>query len=93
VFIVLSLLSPFDLQLELSQFVKTTRKSQGYSVKAFSEKTGVPDSTIRQFEKTGEISLRQFLMIYSEVGKLTDIKQLTQKAQMPSSLDEVINHA
>ena len=81
------------MQLALSQFVKTTRKSRGYSVKAFSEKTGVPDSTIRQFEKTGEISLRQFLMIYSEVGKLTDIQQLTQKAIIPNSLDEVINNA
>jgi transcriptional regulator with XRE-family HTH domain len=90
---VLSLLSPFDVQLALSQFVKTTRKSQGYSVKAFCEKTGVPDSTIRQFEKTGEISLRQFLMIYSEVGKLTDIQQLTQKSHIPNSLDEVINNA
>ncbi len=89
----LSLLSPFDLQLELCQFVKNTRKLKGYSVQAFSDKTGVPNSTIRKFENTGEISLRQFLMLYAEIGNLTELQQLTQKAEAPKSLDEVIKHA
>ena len=89
----LSLLSPFDLQLELAQFIKTTRKFKGYSVQAFSEKTGVPNSTIRKFESTGEISLRQFLMLYAEIGKLTDLQQFTRKPEAPKSLDEVIKHA
>ena len=51
----LSLLTPFDVQLEFSLFYKTARKKKGYSTKDFSVKTGVPDSTIRKFEKTGEI--------------------------------------
>jgi len=89
----LSLLSPFELQLELSLFVKATRQAKGYSVQAFSEKTGVPNSTIRKFENTGEISLRQFLMIYAGVSKLTDLQQLTQKIEMPTSIDEVIKNA
>lgn len=89
----LSLLSPFDLQLEFGQFVKNTRELKGYSVKVFSEKTGVPDSTIRKFERTGEISFRQFLMLYAEIGKLTELQQLTQKTEIPKSLDEVIKHA
>ncbi|MFT4806758.1 MAG: transcriptional regulator with XRE-family HTH domain [Paraglaciecola sp.] len=91
--IMLSLLSPFDVQLELSQFVKEIRKNKGFSVKSFSKKTGVPDSTIRKFEKTGEISLRQFLMIYGDIGKLADIQQLTKKSDVPNSLDEVIKNA
>ncbi|KGJ97133.1 helix-turn-helix transcriptional regulator [Thalassotalea sp. ND16A] len=88
-----SLLTPYDTQIELASFVKKARKKKGYSCEAFSVKTGVPDSTIRRFEKTGEISLRQFLMIYAEVGKLTDIQQLTRPAESPKSLDEVINNA
>lgn len=91
--LMLSLLSPFDLQLELSRFVKTTRKAQGYSVQAFAEKTGVPNSTIRKFESTGEISLRQFLMIYAVVGKLADLQQLLQKDEKPNSIDEVLKNA
>jgi len=92
-FIMLSLLSPFDMQLELSHFVKATRQAKGYSVQAFSEKTGVPNSTIRKFENTGEISLRQFLMLYAAVSKLTDLQQLTQKIDIPSNIDEVIKNA
>lgn len=89
----LSLLTPFDLQLEFSQFCKKTRKLKGFSSKEFADKTGVPDSTIRKFEKTGEISFRQFLMIYAEVGKLTELQKLTQLAEMPKNLDEVIKGA
>jgi len=89
----LSLLSPFDLQLELSHFVKTTRQAKGYSVQAFSQKTGVPNSTIRKFENTGEISLRQFLMLYAAVGNLTNVQQLTQQIDMPSSINEVLKNA
>jgi transcriptional regulator with XRE-family HTH domain len=85
--------SPYEVQLELSQFVKKNRKNKGLSVKSLSEKSGVPDSTIRKFENTGEISLRQFLILYSEIGKLSDLQQLTKIASTPSSLDEVINHA
>jgi transcriptional regulator with XRE-family HTH domain len=90
---VLSLLSPFDVQLEFCQFVKNTRKRKGYSVQRFAEKTGVPNSTIRKFESTGEISLRQFLMLYAEVGKLTELQQLTRKTESPKSLDEVVKRA
>lgn len=89
----LSLLTPFDLQLEFSQFCKKTRKLKGFSSKEFSEKTGVPDSTIRKFEKTGEISFRQFLMIYAEIGKLSELQKLTQPSEIPKSLDEVLKGA
>ena len=89
----LSLLSPFDIQLAFSHFVKTTRKAKGYSVQAFSKKTGVPNSTIRKFERTGEISLRQFLMIYAALGKLSDLQQLTQHPDIPTNIDDVIKNA
>ncbi|NQZ32655.1 MAG: helix-turn-helix transcriptional regulator [Oceanospirillaceae bacterium] len=89
----LSLLTPFDIQLEFSLFCKKMRKEKGYSTKALSEKTGVPDSTIRKFEKTGEISFRQFLMLYAETAKLTELQQLTQQPDTPKNLDEVLKNA
>jgi len=89
----LSLLTPFDVQLEFSLLSKKARKKKGYSTKAFSEKTGVPDSTIRKFEKTGEISFRQFLMIYAEIGKLSELQKLTQLSEAPKNLDEVLKDA
>jgi len=48
---------------------------------------------VAQFESTGEISLRQFLMLYAEIGKLTELQKLTQKTETPKSLDKVIKHA
>ena len=61
----LSLHTAFDVQLELKDFIKQRRKQQKLSVEALAQCSGVPYSTIRKFENTGNISLRQFLMFFS----------------------------
>ena len=86
----LSLYTPYDLQIELSQFVRRVRKNKKISVKTLSQTSGVPDSTIRKFESTGEVSLRQFLMLYAELGDLSKMKKLTQKEDVLKSIDEVL---
>ena len=90
----LELDTPFDLQLELSQFIREMRKHKKLSVKALVDKSGVPDSTIRKFEATGEISLRQFLMLYAAIAPLKKVKMLTEMEVTPKSIDEVLkSHA
>ncbi len=86
----LELYTPYDLQLELSQFIRKMRKQKKLSVKALVDKSGVPDSTIRKFEATGEISLRQFLMLYAAVEQLKKIKMLMESEEAPKSIDEVL---
>ena len=86
----LELYTPYDLQLELSQFIRKMRKQKKLSVKALVDKSGVPDSTIRKFEATGEISLRQFLMLYAAVEQLKKIKILMESEEAPRSIDEVL---
>lgn len=86
----LELNTPFDLQIELSQFIRQMRKQKKMSVKALVERSGVPDSTIRKFEATGEISLRQFLMLYAAVAQLKKVKLLTAVEETPNSIDEVL---
>ena len=86
----LELYTPYDLQLELSQFIRKMRKQKKLSVKALVDKSGVPDSTIRKFEATGEISLRQFLMLYAAVEQLKKIKILMESEEAPKSIDEVL---
>ncbi len=89
-----SLHTAFDVQLELKSFIKQCRKQQKLSVEALAECSGVPYSTIRKFESTGNISLRQFLMLLAAVGHLNDIKRITeQPSQAPNSIDEVLKHA
>ena len=93
-FNVLSLHTAFDVQLELKNFIKQRRKQQKLSVEALAECSGVPYSTIRKFENTGNISLRQFLMLLESVGSLNDINNLTKQSnQEPTSIDEVLKHA
>ncbi len=90
----LELYTPFDIQLELSQFIRKMRKQKRLSVKALVDKSGVPDSTIRKFEATGEISLRQFLMLYAVVAQLKKVKSLTEVESSPKSINEVLkSHA
>ena len=90
----LSLHTAFDVQLELKDFIKQRRKQRKLSVEALAQCSGVPYSTIRKFENTGNISLRQFLMLLESVGSLNDINKLTkQSSQEPTSIDEVLKHA
>lgn len=86
----LTLYTPYDAQLDLAKFCRTTRKRRKLSVKKMSELTTVPDSTIRRFESTGEISLRQLFLIYQVLGNLNNIKALIEAEEMPTSLDDVI---
>lgn len=89
----LSLITPFDVQSELRDFIKQARKQRKLSVSALSIESGVPNSTIRKFENTGHISLRQFLMLYGAVAKLQDIRQLTQPKIQYQNIDEVLRDA
>ncbi|WP_415912223.1 helix-turn-helix domain-containing protein [Neptuniibacter sp. QD37_11] len=61
-----------DLQVRLSTDFKAKRKWLKHSRDKASEVTGVPAATIRHFENTGEISLRQFLMLAEIYGDLSN---------------------
>jgi transcriptional regulator with XRE-family HTH domain len=89
-----SLNTAFDIQLELKDFIKQRRKQQKLSVQELAQCSGVPYGTIRKFESTGNISLRQFLMLLESVGELSEISNLTKEIRPePSSIEEVLKHA
>ncbi len=92
----LSLLSVTDVQLALREHIKQQRKTLKLSREALAERSTVPASTIKKFETTGQISLRQFLLLWQSVDELSNLHKLTQielksKAKMPTSIDEVLN--
>lgn len=89
----LSLNTPYDIQLDLKRHLKAVRKSRKLSVDALARLSGVPNSTIRKFESTGNISLRQFLMLYDALGNLSDFSQLTEKTHTPHSIEGVLRNA
>jgi transcriptional regulator with XRE-family HTH domain len=88
----LSLLSTTDVQQSLCDWLRWQRKRIKLSRQALAERSTVPASTIKKFETTGQISLRQFLLLWQSVDDLSRLHDLTTPtAQIPSSIDEVLS--
>jgi len=89
------LYTPWDLQEKFRIFLLTRRKLLKKSRRALSEQTGVPAPTIRRFEQTGEISLKQFTVLWwalSDEAELIDfINSLEKAKKMPKSFKELLN--
>jgi len=66
----ISIKTPQEIQAQLALEHKTKRKWMKHSRAHAAKLTGVPEPTIRKFEDTGEISLRQFLMLCAIYGDL-----------------------
>ncbi|WP_404401842.1 helix-turn-helix domain-containing protein [Idiomarina seosinensis] len=89
----LSLKTAYDVQSELKVVLRNRRRKNGMTVEALSERSGVPYGTIRKFERNGNISLRQFLMLVEALGDLDLLRSLTQPETTPSSIEEVLKNA
>lgn len=91
----ISLLSSADVQQSLREWLKTQRKTLKFSREALALRSTVPAPTIKKFETTGQISLRQFLLLWQSVDDLTRLQQLTRPSadnnqKLPASIDEVL---
>ncbi|ODB35833.1 helix-turn-helix transcriptional regulator (plasmid) [Pseudoalteromonas piscicida] len=90
----LSLYTAYDMQMELKEFIKSARKKDKLSVQKMADLSGVPYATIRKFESSGNISLRQFLMLYETVGDLKKVKELTKLSEPEyKTIEDVLRHA
>lgn len=86
-----SLLSPKDIQGQLAAEVKRSRvEINGWKRDTLAEKSGVPASTIKRFENSGEISLRQLLMLVHALGLLDRFDQLLNNEIEGMRMDEYI---
>jgi ribosome-binding protein aMBF1 (putative translation factor) len=90
----LSLLSGIDIQEALKDYLVSKRKAQKLSRKQLAQNSTVPASTIKKFETTGQISLRQFLLVWQSLDDLARIKELTKEiskdAYEPRTIQEVL---
>lgn len=67
----LSINSPSEVQQLLAKQAQEKRKWMGYSRAEAAKLAGIPAPTLRRFEDTGELSLRQFLMLMHVYGDLS----------------------
>lgn len=87
----LSLVTPTDLQRQLAGEVKRRRRERKLSRNAFAELTTVPPATIKRFESTGQISLRQFLLLWQCVDRLDRLSSLIAPPEpIPRSIEDVL---
>ncbi|WP_159566354.1 helix-turn-helix domain-containing protein [Budvicia diplopodorum] len=88
----LSLLSANDVQKRLADYLQSRRKTAKLSRGDLAKRSTVPESTIKKFETTGQISLRQFLLLWQSLDSLDSLYDLTKpKLSRPTSIEEVIN--
>lgn len=87
----LTLLTASDVQHDLARAIRRRRRELKLSREALAERSGVPAPTIKRFETTGQISLRQFLLLWQSVDRLERVAELaaTQPAR-PGSIEEVL---
>ncbi len=84
----LTLWTPGDVQVQLSEHLRKMRKDRKLSRRKLAEMSGVPEPTIKRFETTGQISLRQFLLLWGRLDQLDDLRRflMEEKPKAPKSL-------
>ena len=81
--------TPAQMAQKAAKRFRNTRKAKKVTIKALSEKSGVPYSTIRRFESEGEISFVAFVKLVSALNLDAEISGLL-KDPIPDSIEEVI---
>ncbi len=89
--IMLDFVTAPDLQKQLANAVRERRRKRKWSRQKLADRSTVPASTIKKFETTGQISLRQFILLWQCVDSLDRLAQLTKTpTPTPSSIKEVL---
>lgn len=87
----LTLSSASDVQNQLSKTIQKKRKAMKLSRDELALRSTVPASTIKRFETTGQISLRQFILLWQSVDDLTALIGLTkEQPTAPKTIEEVL---
>lgn len=90
-----ALYSAAEVQQELAQWMRATRRARKLSRAALAERSTVPAPTLKRFETTGQISLRQFLLLWQSLDDLRQLRQITLRRPRPQprTIEEVLRDA
>ena len=88
----LQLYSAAEVQQDLARHLRALRRAARLSRAALATRSTVPAATIKRLETTGQISLRQFLLLWQTLDDLRRIHDLTtsQTASTPRTISEVL---
>lgn len=85
----MTLETPYEMAVHAAERLRTIRKRKKITIKTLCQRSGVPYSTIRRFESTGEISFLSLVKIVSAMGEDHQIRALFSES-VPASIEEVI---
>ena len=89
--VLLSLVTPAEVQSRLASAMKRRRRERKLSRSALAALTTVPAATIKRFETTAQISLRQFLLLWQCLDRLDRLAALAEPdVAAPRSIDDVL---
>ncbi len=88
----LQLLDANEVQQALAQHLRRRREAANMSRAALAERSLVPAPTIKKFELTGQISLRQLLLLWQSLDDLQRLYDLTRPGNKaaPKTIEEVL---
>ena len=86
---ILSLITPTDAQQQLAEAFKAVRLKRNHSRATAASLSGVPESTLKKFEGTGEISLRKCLQLCHVYGDLSTTAALFTP-EIPITMDDFL---
>ena len=85
----MTLKTPNEMAADTAARLRRVRKAKGITIKELSIRSGVPNSTIRRFEHSGEISFVALVKLASAMGEDRQITELFAD-YVPGSIEEVI---
>ena len=81
--------TPYEMTADVAKRFRKLRTSKKITMKELSKKSGVPYSTVRRFEHSGEISFLALVKLTSAIGEDAEITGLFSDVP-PVSIEEVI---
>lgn len=88
------LLDDIDVSQAFAAHLRHLREQAKLSRDALAQRSCVPAPTIKKFELTGQISLRQLLLLWQSLDSLDRLYALTQpntnRLSVPTSIEEVL---
>lgn len=81
--------TPTSIIEKIAERVKERRLELNLTQKALSKRSGIPFSTYRRFERTGEISLRSLSQLAIVLDAVEEFEMLFTKRQY-TSIEEVV---
>ena len=82
--------TPYEISMELAKKARDKRKYMKLTQQQLAEKSGVSLSSLKRFERTGEISLASLLKIAMVLDSLKDFEKVFEKPEY-TSIEEILN--